>query len=446
MLVRNYTDEWLNFSIRMNEEYHSLQEQEFTLYHKAMFMNEDVELLQEGVSDGLKKFWTTLKKKIKELWEKFKLMVDRLVMSNKSWLEKYRGTILKRNLSDFEHEMHPYWNGANELQKTRIPVFNDVNQGFMDSLESEETFKDKWFSHLKKVGSDGEDGDFVEGLKDHFRGGEQETIAGSALTSRLPGIIDYCIKYNTIIQTLERDYKNIEKSVIKAEQTAAKAENTLKPTSTSENKVEPKTTETNTNKTPDANKSEGFSLENLLFLSEDAIDDEVKKKTLGQNTNEFKKNVNDTTKKTDEDKLSSVDNSSHEKASENLKRYRLYVTFCQKVLGAKQTVYEERYREYMKLLRTIAKGKAAEKGTDDESSDSAKERLKNLKAKYEKLSDKDKSAWDKIMAKRKNLMDQIVEFIKGKDESQYINASRYVSMKKKVATLDKQLDQFNSAS
>jgi hypothetical protein len=442
MIVNDYSNNWLNFEVKLNEQHYLLEEQALMLSYRSSLFSEDVELLSEGVSDSIKKFWKNLKEKIKELWRRFRLKVDELVKSNKSWLEKYKNQLLNVNLNDFEYEIYPYWNGASELQKAKVPNFNHLNSQFMESLESEDAFREKFFRQFNDL----DQGDnFVDSLKDHFRGGSEQTFKGSAIKSRIPGIIDYCQKYDGIIKDLNRDYNNIEKSVESAEREAARASNSL-PASKQAEKSEDKT----------ANKSDGGLKEDMDFgltfeqlLSESEFDKKAKElhsnandnKKLSDNTNKFKDNVDKDSTKTDDGK--DPDNSTRDNADKNLAKYKLYVTFCQKVLGAKQTIYEERYNAYMKLLRQLVKEK---KGKGNSSVKGTVNELESDKAYYEKLNDEQQKKVDDLVKKKEESLNWIKKYSVGKELEKIQNDPKYKEAKEKYDKAEAELEKFRKSS
>jgi hypothetical protein len=404
MIAHDYNDDWMNFSIKMNEQFHYLREESFMLDHKAEFLNEDVEILQEAVSDKIREFWKNLKKKIKELWARFKMMIDRLVKNDRDWLVKYKGRIMNAKLDDFEHEIHPYWKGSSVLQQTRIPAFNAGNEDFMQSLEDESTFREKHFGHLKDLTKDSEN--FVENLKENFRGGDKLIVKGSALKSRISGMYEYCMQYKSIAQAISRDYNNVQKSVDAAERESARVAN---------------------GPDQDAAKSEGMDFLSLL-MEADASPPAEKKETQTDRVAKFKDNV-DSSKKTDEDSVRKVDNGSKEKANKNLDRYRTYVLFCQKVLGAKQSVYEERYREYTRLLKRIAgieQGSSGTVASSKEDLEKKKDEVKNDNGAVGKVKD--------LIAKRKAL----------RAAAKKLRGSSARQKQKEIDAIDKQIEELDS--
>jgi hypothetical protein len=371
----------LNFCIRLEEKEFFSEETEFINYHESVMAQmiseaadgEETKAQSSGFTDkakgavkgvqkagakakgtanaikspikaagrNLQNFWKELVKKIKELWNRFIVNVQGLVKRDKDWLTKYKSRIMNASLDGFEWEMFPYWTATTaRLQTAKIPVFADNNERFMNALENQDKFREEYFKFLKDVGGDKDS--FVDNLKDYFRGGPSVTIGGTALKGRVSSMLDYCMKYDSIITIIQRDHNNIEKTANDAVKISMRAtiDAPSKPMAESANIID----------MDNSGKIE-FSLEGLLAYSEAGA--QTLSDVHAAQNEKLKNNLDDSAKKAGT-ATSVANNSTKDDANDNLKKYQLYVSFCQTVLGAKKSIYEERYYEYMRVLRKIA--------------------------------------------------------------------------------------------
>lgn len=477
-----YLTEWMNFYSRLNEDYHHAQEEllreEMEFILEAGFKEKAAETGQKvatatkeaattaatatasaagsaakgtvkaaagavntvgnGVKNAagnaakgkLKAFWDGLLKKIKELWARFLNTIDSLVKSDASWLKKYKSSILNADLSKFEYEIFPYWQGSSVLSATKIPAFAENNPQFIEDLKSEDEFRAKYFPAIKDIAGTES---FVEELKHAFRGGDSITLKSNSFKSRLAGMIDYCEKYADIKRIAARDYANIEKAVVGATRKAVTAQQEM-----AREAIRSGTASTDLTMT-----LESFILEADTMADVNAArkkQEEERKARIGQENNRFKDNVDRSTQDVDKkDATGGMDNSSQDKAQENLDAIRRYVVMCQKVLGAKMSIYEERYREYMKLLRKIAPmTKTAGEG-------SYKGEIKKLqidKAQLEQLDAEQKKEVQELIEKREEQVGFFRKMISTLSLAQKTKDPKVIKLQSKIQKLDERIDSF----
>lgn len=463
---QTYLSDWMNFYSKINEDYHVQyeailkEELEYILVEAEVAKTPPVTTDGEGrivrrgadvsskvvrsaastaskgakaVADGakgkLKEFWKKLLEKIRELWRRFTTSIDGFVKSDVNWLKKYKDKILSASLNNFEYEIFPYWQGSNTLAATKVPAFADNNPEFLEALKDEDTFRAKYFPTIKDVaGTDS----FVEEIKVAFRGGPSVSLKGSAFKSRLPGMIDYCMKYADIKRLVEKDYANVERSVAKANSQTVRAQ-----------QEQQRASIRNGTASADILTLESFILEDQAMQEVAAKRKEQEERRSGQvsrENNRFKDNVDKSTMRTDkQDATGGMDNSTPEKASDNLESIRRYVVICQKVLGAKMSIYEERYREYMKLLRKIAplnstSSNASYKGSVGE--------LQRDKKRLQELDAEQRAEVEKLIAQRDQESGMLRKLGKTLSIAQRTKDPKYAGIQKKIDALDAKIDKF----
>lgn len=472
-----YSADWLNFCVKLNEEFFLL-EQESLVNEIEEIISENFQLILEDIKDTAKdagkavakapvkaagaaakgsaklaykttnaagksvvgslrdkwkNFWRMIIQKIKDIWHKFIVNVDALVKKDESFLQKYKNQIFNADVSNFEYEIFPYWNGFSALQATRIPQFNELNNTFMGSLESEDAFRNEWLKNIKKGNNSS---GLVDDLKEQFRGGASVTLKGSSLKGNLNGMYQYCLKYKSIMSQIKKDYDSIEKAVTKAEQDAVRASLSTP----------------SQNDQPASGKSE--SLDFGFLLSEKgsndlkdvhakrAEQDQKRQENLQKDVGKLNQNVD--TESTSQKDSEEADNSTRESAYGNQVKYRLYVSTCQKILGAKMSILEERYREYMGIFRKLASSnKKVDANTSDKSANGQEQELKDKRLQYDKLDAETKAKVDALEKKRKALLQTRVgrKLLQLKDAVIQKNP-KYLNAKKSLDEIDKQLDNF----
>ncbi len=380
----NYLEMYMESSLNFLDIFHNIKEELIIFNHFAVKDNFSLEILHEEeqkfferVKDFLKNLW----ERIKEIFLKFQANISRLWTKNAEWIKKYEERILNADLKNFKYNIYPYWNGINHIMAVKVPEFNKNNQGLIESLKNEQTFIEENWSKYKPINNN----NFIDTLKFYFRGAsDPKEISGLELKSRLKGIIEYCKNADDIIKNIKDDITKIERSIKQAERDTSSA-------SAGSMQDQEK-------------KSESF-----FSLSEADIPDakEVKKhqkemeeknKQLKDSNNEERKETTEEVKKMKENikKDTTVNNKDENKKetprikNKILDRYVLYVRVCQQVLGAKMSILEERYNNYMKMLRHIVDMEIGQKTPDEDRESVSNEVNKKLK-KIEDITEKEKN-------------------------------------------------------
>lgn len=275
-------------------------------------------MVHEAFTDKVKEAFTKLLTSIASLWKKFISTMDSFLKSDKSYLEKYRDTILKKPLVEDEYVMFPYWEGYNELSNFKVPAFNYPT--LKDSLNSKEEFITKYFNSYNK-----KDIQFNDSLRQAFRGGvtAEQKIPSSRIDLKV--MYDYCIGFESLKKRLETDMREIEKAGDSAIDIIDKMKS-----------------ETN------ANESCIYS-----FVKEAVIYEALPQK------------VSNIEKKTGSEDDSSVDGKSDSNVNkikdsvtdknEDINKIKTYLEVCYGALGVKMSIAQECYKAYMFIIKDHVK-------------------------------------------------------------------------------------------
>jgi hypothetical protein len=110
-------------------------------------------------------------------------------------------------------------------------------------------------------------------------------------------------------------------------------------------------------------------------------------------------------------------------------------------LGAKQTIFEERYQAYMRLLRKIVMQKRG-KGTD--SVQGTIDELENQKAYYKKLNDEQQKKVDELAATKEKSLNWIAKMLKGKKKEELENDEEYKKNKEAYDKAEEELEKYRN--
>lgn len=166
---------------------------------------ENMKVITEGLTDSLKAGIAKIAQAIGAIWKKFLEAIDTLVKTDKAYLDKYKDIILKKQLNDATYTMYDYPNALKQVLNTAaVPNFNFDQM--KDSLADDQTFINKYFNNYVVQGSKDP---LTDQLKAKFRGSDKEiTIKSTQLN--MTDIFNFCYTYDTIKNNIDKDIKNIQ--------------------------------------------------------------------------------------------------------------------------------------------------------------------------------------------------------------------------------------------
>lgn len=358
--TNDYSKEFLRKIVLIEEELLE-SEENFIFESLSMLLREAEdkpasEKLQNN-EDILKKYFKAFKTSIEGIFKKFLENVKKLHTSNQKWLEQNKETILKADLSNFTHEIFPYWTASSFAKRIDegLPPLSDM---VLNNIIKKNCNKEEFTTEcLKKVGLGGKNirpGEgFEEDLKTVLRGNYSRKVRGQELSSQLSGIYDYCYDYDDEHKKVIKLFNTIKDACNKGENkvTSIKMTNTEDPNSNKENKQQI---------------SESFILLEEVVKPQKGAAELAKQKGSASNPAELNKR----NKEGNEQKENVVKSTGMNKSDtkQMASAFKVFLDVEQKFLTVRITIMEEKFKVYMSLLRKIVElsnGKKDTKDTDD---------------------------------------------------------------------------------
>ena len=317
---------------------------------------DEIHLVHEGFVDKVKSTIMKIMEGLKKLWAKFIEAMDTLIKKDKTYLDKYKQTILKKTPVEATYTMYKYDIGVKNLLNSPIPVFN--YNTMKDSLENEETFIAKSFSKFKPS----ENVSFVDKVKAELRGSAEQVEVPSRQLN-MTDMFNYCYTYDKIKDLINKDLNYVEKAAQDAINIVDKMARGKKINTESYNLFED-------------NKYYSLMYESYIHEEEkttekvgNGMQREVKggdgTAPGGTKPSEAYKGVNG---EKDNSKMKEEDVDGSAKAVND--RIRVYLKVCSDFIAAKLTIAEEIYKAYMSIIKTHVRDHLGNKG-DNKPADSA---------------------------------------------------------------------------
>lgn len=356
--------------------------------------------INEAIGETIKGFFTKILNVIKSIWAKFVESLDRLIHNTQEYLTKYKDIILKKKAPDVTYTMYNYPEGLKTLVNAAVPQFNyQLMQNYLDGEHQEKFLKQ--YSPFKDCLVPNSDATYPEQYKATFRNGKgkaDEKIEIAASDINMKDVYDYCYNYKSIKDKLQKDINTIDKAAVDANNIIAKrqkdksGQNLLPPEEKvdteelkkDEAKVDGKNPDTgqqqqqngqqqqnNKSSEPywsyqrDDKKNESTSIydrtsrfiHELQVNTNDSTDGTTTATQKVQDTSSasstFKANNKNIQQADDKNKEQS-DNALNTVTGEVdtiVKQINVYFDSAKELLGAKQTVCEEIFKEYMAIIK-----------------------------------------------------------------------------------------------
>lgn len=330
--------------------------------------------INETVGETVKGFFTKILNFIKSIWAKFVESLDRLIQNTQDYLIKYKDIILKKKAPDVTYTMYNYPEGLKTLVNAAVPQFNfQTMQPYLDGEHQEKFLKQ--YSPFKECLIPNSDSTYPEQYKATFRNGKgkaDEKIEIIASDLNMKDIYDYCYNYKSVKDKLQKDINTIDKASVDANNIIAKRQKDK----TGQKLVDPeelkKDEEKTEGKAPDNGQGEAPNPTGSVNASATIYD------RTSRFVNELKVTSNDgdgtsSQKVQDTSTQSSTfkaNNTNIQQAADNnkeqsdnalntvtgevdtiVKQINVYFDSAKELLGAKQTVCEEIFKEYMAIIK-----------------------------------------------------------------------------------------------
>lgn len=180
--------------------------------------------INETVGETVKGFFTKILNFIKSIWAKFVESLDRLIQNTQDYLTKYKDIILKKKAPDVTYTMYNYPEGLKTLVNAAVPPFNyETMKAYLDGEHQEKFLKQ--YSPFKDCLVPNSDATYPEQYKATFRNGKgkaDEKIEIIASDLNMKDIYDYCYNYKSVKDKLQKDINTIDKASVDANNIIAK--------------------------------------------------------------------------------------------------------------------------------------------------------------------------------------------------------------------------------
>lgn len=319
--------------------------------------------ISEGFMDKVKAGISKIVAKIKELFKKFAERVNEVVMTNESFLAKYKDTITKNPFKDHNVTMYNY--DINKLENGfQVPDYN-FNE-FKDiamAEDSEAEFISKYLNGVNRNGSE----DIKEMVMNAIRGEEEKEMNMTELNP--VNLYNFCANYKKNLDAIKKAEDNITRSESSILSELSKAANDAEKYESEQNKTG--TDQGSGESKPEENKQQESAIYSSVYegyLTElkvdKASDDKKPSGTQTVKTGGAKEvQINADVAKKDVDNYKNSDNGS----SENLKKLQdgagKYFGYCGQMISAKLTLLMAVYKDYMKLLKVHVRDYGGEGGS-----------------------------------------------------------------------------------
>ena len=315
--------------------------------------------INETVGETVKGFFTKILNFIKSIWAKFVESLDRLIQNTQDYLTKYKDIILKKKAPDVTYTMYNYPEGLKTLVNAAVPPFNyETMKAYLDGEHQEKFLKQ--YSPFKDCLIPNSDATYPEQYKATFRNGKgkaDEKIEITASDLNMKDIYDYCYNYKSVKDRLQKDINTIDKASVDANNIIAKRQKDK----TGQKLVDPEELKKDDEKTEGKNEYASIYDRTSRFVNEV----EVKPNDNGNDVSSQK--VQDTsaqssTFKANNTNIQQAEDGNKEQSDNALntvtgdvdtvvKQINVYFDSAKELLGAKQTVCEEIFKEYMSIIK-----------------------------------------------------------------------------------------------
>lgn len=316
--------------------------------------------IQEAIGQSVKNFFSKIVNVIKSVWSKFVETLNRFIKNTQEYLENYKDIILKKKAPDVTYTMYNYPEGLKIMVNAAIPQFNyEMMKPYLDG-ENQAKFL-KQYAPFKDCLVPNSDATYPEQYKITFRSGRSkvdEKVQIDASTLNMKDIYDYCYNYQSIKDKLEKDIATIDKAAVDANNIILKR---TKDESGQNIVPEPDLNATDEEQKVTNNSANMYYRYSLYFNELEATPNTGDTKTTTTTSNNNTSTTGTTFKSNNKNIQTASDNNKEQ--SDNAlntvtgdvdiitKQINVYFDSAKEFLGAKQTVFEEIFKEYMEIIK-----------------------------------------------------------------------------------------------
>jgi hypothetical protein len=329
--------------------------------------------INEGAIDKVKETIHKIIEAIAKMWNKFLESAKKLLSTDKNYLEKYKDIILKKQLKEAEYNTYDYAKGIPILLATSVPAFN--YDSMKDELVSDEQFINKYFKAFAS-----EKIEFVDNVKAVFRNGhnggsDRKTFKSNEFN--MTDIYNYCYNYKSLIQKIEKDIEYVKKAGIDAIKIVdSESKNQSTQQTTQNNNQTQQQNDQNSNNNQQNITKEGFYYSNIS----NSIVHELERTLPNGQTNTGGAKTSSGSTADNANPAKNVQNISGDNSNSNDTRAAVsghdpkavgehinrYMRICGDILGAKLSITQEIYKEYMSLIRLHVRDYVGTKDADEQ--------------------------------------------------------------------------------
>jgi len=161
--------------------------------------------VHEDVGDKIRALWDKFIAFLNRVWAKFVEFTQKIVNSDKGYLEQYKDIILNKKPEDVDLEMRDYAAGIHRMTSVSVPPFNTVKDTIPVD-EADITFKSKLIPDYKDATKD-----FAGFAVAYFQGGEDKKSTN--LTNlNMTDLYNFCHDFDKIKVTIEKDKNTLSKT------------------------------------------------------------------------------------------------------------------------------------------------------------------------------------------------------------------------------------------
>ncbi|MCK9198047.1 MAG: hypothetical protein M0P49_00395 [Bacilli bacterium] len=298
----------------------------------------NMQVIIESFGDKFKSVIKKIVNAIVNMWHKFLEGMNTLFKSDKGYLDKYKDTILKKQVRLGTLTMPNYEKGMKDLLNKKIPPFNYQSlKANLSNDKEQSSFRKSIYNDYKP------DVEFPAFVKNKMQGGEKDiTVNGSQLN--MTNLFNFCYNFDKLAKGIENEINSINKVGNQAMSIIdEKVRNTVK-------------TESSIYGT-----AKYFSNVYRAFIDEAVgFDGKTDNSKYNPSHTDGEHDTNDNTSQ-------NLEGETAEEATENIKTY---ISVCGQLLAAKLTVARNCHKDYMSIIREHVRSYAGNKEASEDKANS----------------------------------------------------------------------------
>lgn len=172
--------------------------------------------VHEDVGDKIRNLWDKFIAFLNRVWAKFVEFTQKMINSDKGYLEQYKDIILNKKPEDVDIEMRDYATGIHRMTSTVIPAFSSVKDK-VPVDDADISFKTSLIPDYKDASKE-----FSSFAVAYFQGGEDKKSTN--LTNlNMTDLYNFCHDFEKVKLAIEKDKSTISKTFTEAQAAIQKA-------------------------------------------------------------------------------------------------------------------------------------------------------------------------------------------------------------------------------